>query len=99
MGFEVASRMRGLSDTPSREAIGTDRQCRSGLFWQRWADGLVCPSCGHRVLVVDFGREACVRVAEAKPCAGLPRGRGVPDAAGHCDVAGRSHPVSTNGRG
>ena len=56
MGFQVASRVRGLSDEAFRKAFGTEEQCRSALVRLRWPDGFVCPCCGHRGHCVLAGR-------------------------------------------
>ena len=46
MGFKIASRAQGLSDTAFREAFGTEEQCRAALARLRWRNGFICPSCG-----------------------------------------------------
>ena len=56
MGFNVASRVRGLSDGAIRKAFGTEEQFRAALLPLRWPDGFICPCCGHRGHCVLAGR-------------------------------------------
>ena len=48
MAFKVGSRVRGLSDEASRDAFGSEEQCRTALVRLRWPGGFVCFACGHR---------------------------------------------------
>src|SRR5918912_2157658 len=46
MAGKLASRVKGLSEAPFREAHGTEERCRAAVEKLRWPEGFVCPLCG-----------------------------------------------------